>query len=420
MNILIVSFNFPPFNTPGAVRVGGFAEEWLNSGHDVRVISATPQPYPEDLQALAADVPVAYCRWIDQEAYLRRLAGKAGEGEALQPNSISSKAGLKSFAKRAYKWFGEVAYWPDRRAMWAPFALQMAKTLLKEWKPDIILGSAQPFTSLVIAEKLAKRIRRPWVAEFRDPWATNLGYNPPEWRSKINDRWERRVVESAADVVTVSKSLAEHFSGRFNRDVHHIYTGYQSVSDVPVAEESKLWILYTGSIFPGRRDPRPLFEALRIVGDLSNIRVTFVGRILQHVEKLKEEFGMDSVEVFPAVDRDTALSWQNSADILLTVTNDAPGEEGTITTKFSEYLGTGSDILVIAGHTNEAARIVKDNDLGFSSNDPDEIAIWIKQKLSEKEIAGHKSRDSSRSEQFSRRNQSKKYLGILMTAASAE
>ena len=49
MRILLVSQAFPPYNASGVIRVGQLASYLLDAGHDVRVITAAPLPYPRTL-----------------------------------------------------------------------------------------------------------------------------------------------------------------------------------------------------------------------------------------------------------------------------------------------------------------------------------------------------------------------------------
>ena len=41
-------------------------------------------------------------------------------------------------------------------------------------KPDIIFASSSPYTSLIIANKVAKKYNLPWVAELRDLWTETI------------------------------------------------------------------------------------------------------------------------------------------------------------------------------------------------------------------------------------------------------
>lgn len=48
------------------------------------------------------------------------------------------------------------------------------------WKPDVILASAMPYTSLLVAAKLSRKYDIPFVAELRDLWVDNhyIKHNP--------------------------------------------------------------------------------------------------------------------------------------------------------------------------------------------------------------------------------------------------
>lgn len=73
---------------------------------------------------------------------------------------------------------------------------QMVKTVQRV-QPDVIWSTADPWSSLVITERLVRRFGIPWVADFRDPWTLCKVRNEGKWEiSKAIDRYcERRVLE---------------------------------------------------------------------------------------------------------------------------------------------------------------------------------------------------------------------------------
>src|SRR5580704_1810809 len=65
MNILLVSWYFPPANEIGAIRVGKMAEDMLRRGHDVRVLTAVQTTSDNSLTSAFPESRVVRTSWID-------------------------------------------------------------------------------------------------------------------------------------------------------------------------------------------------------------------------------------------------------------------------------------------------------------------------------------------------------------------
>src|SRR3546814_15828717 len=95
------------------------------------------------------------------------------------------------------------------------------------------------------------------------------------------------MVRQAAALTTVSEPWAETYRARYGKPVAVIYNGYdpadQAVGGETVEhggwpERDLLRIIHTGGIYRGRRDPSPLFDAIRRPADLTRrLRVVFYG-----------------------------------------------------------------------------------------------------------------------------------------------
>ena len=155
---------------------------------------------------------------------------------------------------------------PDMRADWISTAIPAGRQLIKEWKPDIIFASAPPHTGLIIASRLARACKVPWVADFRDLWVDNPYYSEPGWRKRMDAMLERRILRRAAGLVTVSPIWAEQLQSAPRKNAQVVFNGYAEEDFPPSSPRSDrgemLTVRYMGSIYPGFRDPSPLFAAI--------------------------------------------------------------------------------------------------------------------------------------------------------------
>lgn len=397
---LIVSYWFPPYSAVASRRMGKLAKFLLGRGWDVRALSAAAT----NPATQALEIPkerVVYAPWSDVDRLLEdafaRLRGKrpadpqalADEGMSAAAPTIGRKpSALRTFARKAYQ---EVVRWPDNRAGWLRPALEAGDKLIGEWRPDVIYATSPPATSLVVAERLARKHNVPWVAEFRDLWSDHPYYEYSPLRRFFERRWDQSVLTRAAAIVTVSPIWQPRLAARYGRPTITAMNGYvleDFPQKPPVAPEitGPLRILYTGHIYHGHRDPTPLFRALKMIeAKPEDVVVEFVGSEVEGLRRLAEAAGaLDLVRIEEPVTYRRSLEMQLHADVLLHLQWCDPKEEGTIAGKIFDYLGARRPILGIALEESVVAKLIHERNAGLVANDPvkiaAEVARWIKLK----------------------------------------
>src|SRR6185437_3952079 len=401
MKVLLVSFWFPPTNAIGALRVGKFAKYLHEAGHDVRVLSGRtagdhtlPLEFPEDRVVRTPawqvdellDPLVSSVRRAARLAGLRRTSGET-EGPQASPTLQNPELLLQSRLKRHYYALVQV---PDSRNGWLGSAVRAGREVLKSWRPDVMVASAPPFTTLLVARRLSREFDLPWLAEFRDLWADNPYYGFPEWRRRIDDLVERWTLKRASALTTVTPLWARTLQQKYPHPVLTILNGFAE-EDLPPdgLEQPKsgpLTILYTGNIYAGYRDPSPLFEAISLLGPQRNdVVVRFYGPEESDIRPLAERYGVqDRVVVCPRVSYRQSLALQAQSDILLLLQWNHIKDEGNIPAKFFEYIGALRTMLFLGYETGTLAQMIRQRAAGFVSNSPQEIAAqlvrWIGQR----------------------------------------
>lgn len=422
MKVLIVSAYFPPGNAIGAVRLGKLARHLTDSGCEVRVICAIDETLPQTLPVEIDTNNVIQTKWVDLHSLprkvLRRRLAQSG-ASAAHTASSSRLMGV------AYDLFRAIFHWPDRHVAWFFPAIKSGRKLIVDWKPDVIYASAWPITSLLVGAALSREFSIPWIAELRDLWLDNHYYRVPFWRRWIDRVVEKRLLTSAALLVTVSEPLAEILEQKFCRPTKVVLNGFDP-ADVALVDHPRqkdiLTISYTGMIYPGRRDPRPLFEALKLIGPLAKrVRVRFYGRILPGVQALIESYGLeDCVEIYAPVPYREALKIQSESDILLLLMWDIPEERGVYTGKLFEYLGARRPILSLGLEYGVAADLIRERAAGIVTNDSKCVAQALTQWISEKELQGQVAPlDNSVTKGLSRAEQFDRLLPAMRSVAEA-
>jgi len=406
MKILIVSYYFPPTNVIGAVRIGKLAKYLMANGHDVRVLAARDTVYPS---GLPVEIPEECITYTDpyQINFLPYLyMGGAIQGPQAGERSFHP---VVRFLGHAYR---TLFNFPDGQIGWLFSAVQAGLRIIDDWQPDFMYASAAPYTSLIVANRLRHKTGVPYVGELRDLWVDSHYYDHPALRRVFENSFERHVLSQASALVTVSEPLAEILRQKYGLPVTVVLNGFDPDDFAHVVpDKSKnptLRIVHTGTIYPGRRDPTPLFKALRDMGvERTNFQIEFYGRRLTSVVELAEKYGVsESVSVHESVSYREALALQSNADVLLLLLWDTPEERGVFTGKLFEYIGSQRPILSVGMEDGVAAELIRGRAVGVVANDPAVIAgqlrVWRARKTSgdNLQIKGGRFADLTREAQF--------------------
>jgi hypothetical protein len=237
----------------------------------------------------------------------------------------------------------------------------------------------------------------------------------------LETRWERRLVGRASAIVTVSKPWSEGFRLKYpGKPVATILNGFDPADyardaiDPPAG--GPLTIVYTGAIYPGRRDPSPLFEAVRQLGaDADELRVRFYGTAPEHVLPLARRAGVERlVEVLPSVPYRESIRCQKAADVLLLLQWNDPLEQGNVPAKLFEYLAARRPILGLGLVDGVPAGVIRERGAGLFSNDPADIAAQLARWRDEKRRSGRvRPLGDAACRGFSRAEQFERLLGFL-------
>ena len=409
MKIMFITPFFAPFNSIGAVRTTRTAEKLIDFGCDVQVIVATDLPFPENLDTTFPKDMIHSARWWDFEAQIRTFFGAKNKSSLqLRSNSRTNNSTIKVFFKKVSRQFVPV---PDKFIGWYFYAKREAERVIEtKGRPDIIYASSSPYTSHIVASALSKKYSIPWVAELRDLWAENH-YKP---KGIIGSKIEKIVLKSAASIITVSEPLAEKLREKYFQPVHVIYNAYDEAdfnSPLTKSDRKIKKIVYTGSLHAEEQDPTPIFKAF---SDSSELRrdfvIEFYGYHLAIIETLVNKMGLHNcVKFHGPISRKEALLKQQDADILLFLPWNNPRQKGILTGKLFEYIGAKRPILSIGKSSNDAAKIIIDNNFGYSASEPDEIKNLLLQNQKFKDLKG-------KPESFERGHQVKKLLNVLVDA----
>jgi glycosyltransferase involved in cell wall biosynthesis len=388
--ILIVSAYVPPFAPFGSIRVPALAKYWLAKGADVRILASKTALFPlVDPAPLLAD-KIAYVGF-----------GTAPEPAPLEASPKPYKRWISRkmpglFAKLQFlsmQW-RDFTMVPDPYAPWIRVAVEHGKTWCGNWKPDIIYSSGPPHSSHIVAKRLEKIFNCLWIAELRDPWSENPYFHfsaPVKWRNQLV---ERATLRKATALVTLTRFEQQMFKSLYGKPVIYVSNGFSGeLADRIVTQKSsrdEIVITYAGALYNGRRDPRKLLDALRLLGeDAKFFRLKLIGEPKTADAMLVDYADLKSqIDIFDHMSHEAVLDIYGQSDILLLLRWNDPRERGFVAGKLFEYIAARRPILCLGDSLGEAADIIMNNGFGFVAQSTEEAAFALRGFLETKRRIG--------------------------------
>lgn len=283
---------------------------------------------------------------------------------------------------------------PDDIVLWTLPAIRVGMRAVGEFQPDVILATAPHFTNFIIGRELARRSRLPWVADYRDLWTGDVLRDwVPHWRRRLEIGMERRIVGTAAAVVTVSDPKTEvvrsRLAGRRCARFITITNGYDLDEFERVNSEHSapgvVRIVYAGRLFKNRRGYEVLDACGRVLEQhpewRDRLRVEYYGGVAPEIAaRMREIIGQraleDVVAFHPDVTYARSKALQKGADALLLIVDVGETTSGVIPGKLFEYIAAGRPILCIAepGATTE---IIERGNLGSVHRPGDVVSLAL-------------------------------------------
>jgi glycosyltransferase involved in cell wall biosynthesis len=271
---------------------------------------------------------------------------------------------------------------PDRAVFWYAPAEQAARHLIDAWHPHVMFSSSGPAGAHIVTSRLARYSGLPWVADFRDLWTNNPIVAYPRWIDALERRYERRVLDAANHIVTVSEPLADHLCRLHGKAVSVIPNGYdpEDFGEAP-APEPQFTLTYTGQLIPGTQDPEPLFAALATLaarGEItpSAFRLQFVGGTHEgFVRQLAERHGVrEYVEMVGMVPHEESIRRQQASAALLMLNIVVADCPGILSGKLPEYLGARRPILAVGPEDPSVSAFLRETMSGEWAGTPNAVA----------------------------------------------
>lgn len=388
MKILLISYYFPPLNSVGALRPYAFARDITELGHDVTVLTANKPGLSGIPDAERFEIVTAGHPWLD--LFYKRLG--INDGSPRTPGS-----GLVSRLKQMLRRFRLrrglmlISRLPDPLDL----LIRPSFKLMEGRQFDCVIAYFAPRYCLEVALRLKQSGQaRFLVCDFRDMWTESSQFKGVFPFTLWERRLERRYLQAADLVCTISQGFAASLQRVFNRDVEVVPNGFNQsefLSDEPLyLSETQIHLVYTGTLYSDWSAPRRFLEAMDTVLGQSpelqtSLTIHFVGNDLAGLEHTFKNRRVDSVLQFHGLqERSVSLAFQRRAHAVLLFEHDF--DASIPTTKLFEYIASGSRLWRIAPAGRSAAKEVLDvaevgHYLGWEIVDIAAVAAGLLQEL---------------------------------------
>jgi len=351
--VLVIAYYFPPMGLSGVQRTLKFVKYLSQFGWHPTVLTVDPRGY-----------------FAKDDTLLPELEGRNVTIVRTAPSGPSRFLKKKEVVELPSEWkrkllsrLSDTVFIPDNKIGWRRRAVARALALHREAPFDLIFATAPPFTSFLIGRKLKRKIDKPLVFDYRDPWVDYpFKFYPTPLHKLANIILERRALRSSSHIITTNRRVKEEILRRYRfltyHDIDIISQGFDSAdfasAGLPGEKKSRtgpqgdrrMRITYAGVFWEDRvpdyflRALHDLFsETPRLRG---RIEAVFVGKFRDENMKLVVKLGLqDTVRVLGYLPHRECVRELCASDVLWMTVGDDLGSPG----KVYEYIGARKPIL---------------------------------------------------------------------------
>lgn len=428
--VLIITYYWPPSGGGGVMRWLKMSKYLPEFGWQPIIYTPeNPDPSVVDDSLISEIHPLTevlrYPIWEPYDLY-RKLTGKK--------KSDTFKAGYVSEASHG-NWKDRISVFlrgnlliPDPRVFWIRPSIKYLRKYLMKHPVDLIVTTGPPHSMHLIGLGLKKHSGVPWLADFRDPWTEIDFYHKlklTRLADFIHHRLERKVLQEASVVTTVSpylKKTTEKISGR---KVEVIFNGFDP-SDFTFSDETldlEFSITHFGS-FNRDRNPRFLWKVLgawckKDPVFAKNLKIRLIGQTDGSIiSDIIMEGLTNQLELLENMPHMEGLQKLAKSQILLLPLNDAPNVKGILPGKMYEYIALRRPILAIGPTDGDIAMILKDTQAGDICHFTDDIGLAASlNRFYTAYLAGKLIANPLNYEKYSRRNLASQIISLPFHSA---
>jgi len=366
--ILIVSKHFPPLSGSTSIRVTYFIKHLAALGWKIDVVTATPPLWGKEIDPLLAEK-------IPDEVPVHRTY--PGFSESLRWGYRKADIKWKPWSKLRASVGSALEKVPGAHLQWIPFGLSKTLQLLRQGNYALLYTIGFPFVCHEVGWLVTRFVDLPWVADFVDPWVYNPGVRYPKWKFLVVREIEEIILRQVSAVIVntegAKKLYLENYPFLTNDKVKVISMGYpgELFEGIQGKFPPQFRLVYTGGPPGTSQKFVPFLEALAELasaGDLQHMKVTFVGKICDSVEVVRQikKFRLEhSIQMIKHVPQEEMITLMDNASVLILFGHKAGYQ---IPGKLFYYIASRKPILLIKGDDEDlSADLLANHNRGISA-----------------------------------------------------
>jgi len=382
--VLIITTHFPPDRHVGGHRPVKFAKYFPKFGWQPVILTVPINEIRDGVDhSLLTDLPKNF-----------RIYRVPGWGISGQTISTIQQGGIRLIS-RIRSIIG-VFLLRNYNVKWIINGYKVGTKIMRHEKVDLIYATVPDPEAYIIALLLSVLSGKKFVCDFRDPtpWMFEKRVSFENIIMKFLQKvmqWKANAIVSISNRLTIR--LIENGWLTDRNKYLTIYNGFDidDFKGINCIDSNKIFtISFIGSL--GRqRDPKYFLEAFELLLQekpelIKKIKLLFIGWIKRDVkmekwfkERLSKGLLKNTVEFKGFLPYKLALSEMCQADVLLTFNSEDIVNNGSLESKFFEYLYSNKTILALTPQNCDMARLIRDLNAGIvvPPDSPDLIANAI-------------------------------------------
>lgn len=356
--VLIITYYWPPSGGPGVQRWLKFVKYLPEFGITPLVLTVNDNDavYPQLDTTLASEVPPqAEIYMAKASSLVYNLYKQASPQKEVPYSAFSNETNINLFQKFSRFIRGNF-FIPDSRKGWNKCALKEAERLIRANGITTIITTSPPHSSQLIGLELKRQFPEiNWISDLRDPWTDIMYYKhlyPTKLATFVDKGYERRVLENADYVVTVSDFLKEEFAKKSSaidiNKIKVITNGYDH-ADFEIDEvipEKDFTITFTGNL-PSFYTIDAFTDAVKMAIDSGcKIKLRFVGKVSEDKQQSMLKQMPDNVEFVDYVPHSESVKYLLKSSALFHIIPEG-GNKGHLAGKLTEYMASRKPIICL-------------------------------------------------------------------------
>ncbi len=382
--VLVIAYFFPPLGGSGVQRTLKFVKylpefgiqplvSTVKHGHNFAYDESLLSEIPETVKVFRSNsMETLWLRRIIEKPAAFRRQKTSFSVPADQENKDPITEG-KSFKQCLFDFLDNYLFIPDSKMRWLPCGFFTSLKAARKEKVDLLFSSSYPYTVHIIALLVNKFYRKPWIADFRDPWVGNKAMvKNIAFRRKLDSWLEGKVVKNAAYIINVTPPLTEMYRQRYPEFAEKMITitnGFdeQDFGSLCPVQQDKFTLIYTGIINEIHYDIETFVRGIAAFlqeqpAARTRFQCLFIGYIPPAVTEIFVKYKIrDILVILPYMDHRECLNYLAGANLqFLTFGQDL---DNAYSGKLFDYIGSGKPVLALVPE-GIAAELIRDKQIG--------------------------------------------------------